>query len=172
MIHLSWHKIIHHNFTHCQLGTHMNLLKHVIVVVQLLSCCLTLCDTMDCSMPAFPALHYLSEFAQTHVPWVDDAIQTSHPLSSPSPLALNLSQHQGVSNESSHCIRWPKYWTFSFSISPSNVYSGLTSFRIDWFDLLAVQGTFCCPSSLLLHHNSKPSFLWRSAFFMVQLSHP
>ena len=73
------------------------------------------------------------------------------------------------SNESALCLRWPKYWSFSFSISPFNVYSGLISFRIDWFDLLAVQGTL---SSLLQHHNSKASVLWYSAFFMVQLSHP
>ena len=94
---------------------------------------------MDCSMPAFPILHYLSEFAQMHVHWVDNAIQPSHPLPPPSP-ALNLFQHQGLFHESV-CIRWPKYWSFSFSISPSNEYSGLISFRIDWFDLPTVQGT-------------------------------
>ena len=95
------------------------------------------------------------------------AIQPSHPLSSPSP-AFNLSQHQGLF-QSVLCIRWPKYWSFSFSISPSNEYSGLISFRIDWFDLLAVQGTL---ESLLQHHSSKASILWCSAFFIVQLSHP
>ena len=73
------------------------------------------------------------------------------------------------SNESILCIRWPKYWSFSFSISPSSEYSGLISFRMDWFDLLAVQGTL---KSLLQHHSSKASILWCSAFFMVQLSHP
>ena len=93
---------------------------------------------MDCSMPGLPVLHYLPEFAQTHVHWVSDAIQPSHPLSPPSPLALHLSQHQGLLKWVSSCIRWPKYW--SFTISPFNEYSGLISFRIDWFDLLAFQG--------------------------------
>ena len=87
---------------------------------------------------------------------------------SPSPPALNLSQHQGFSNESALCIRWPKYWSFSCSISPSNEYSGLISFRIDWLDLLAVQGTL---KSLLQHHSSKGSILWCLAFFIVQFSH-
>ena len=90
---------------------------------------LTLCDRMDCNMPWFPVHYQLPELAQTHVHWVSDAIQPSHPLSSPSPLALNLSQHQGLfPNESVLRIRWPKYWSFSFSISPSNEYSGLISF--------------------------------------------
>ena len=120
-------------------------------------------------MPGFPILHYLLEFAQTHVHWVSDAIQSSHLLSPPSPLALKLSQHQGFSNGSALCIRWPKYWSFSFSTSPSNEYSGLISFKIDWLDLLAVQGTL---KSLLQHHSSKASILWPSAFFMVQFSHP
>ena len=128
--------------------------------------CPTLCDPLDCSTPGFSVLHHLPELAQTHVHGVSDAIQTSHPLSSPS-TAFNLSQHQG--NESAVCIRGPKYWSFSFSISPSNDYSGLISFRIDWFDLLAVQGTL---KSLLQHHSSKASILWHSAFFMVQLSLP
>ena len=107
---------------------------------------------MDCSMPGFPVLHYLLEFIQTHVHGVDDAIQPSHPLSPPSPLALNLSQHQGVSsfsNESALHIRWPKYQNLSFSISSSNEYLGLISFRIDRFHLLAVPGTL---KSLLQHH--------------------
>ena len=130
---------------------------------------LTFCDPMDCSTPGFPVLHYLLEFAQTHVHWVNDAIQPSYPLLSPSPPAFNLSQHQGLSKKSVLCIRWPKYWSFSFNISPSNKYSGLISFRIDWFDLCAVQGTL---KSFLQHHSSKASILWLSAFFMVQLSHP
>jgi len=103
--------------------------------------CLTLCDPMDCSMPGLPVYHQLLELAQTHVHRVSDATQPSHPLSSPSPPAFNLSQHQVFSNESVLRIRWPKYWSFSFSISPSNEYSGLTFFRMDWLDLLAVQGT-------------------------------
>ena len=91
---------------------------------------------------ARPPVHcQLPEFTQTYVHRVGDAIQLSHPLSSPSPPALNLSQHQGVSNESALHIRWPKYWSLSFSISPSNEYSGLFSFSIDWLDLLTVQGT-------------------------------
>ena len=95
---------------------------------------------MDCSSPGFLSLHHLPEFAQTHVQGVGDATQPSRPLSSPSP-AFSLSQHQGLSSKSALCIRWPKCWSFSFNISPSNEYSGLISFRIDWFDLLAVQRT-------------------------------
>ena len=119
--------------------------------------------------PGFPVHHQLPELAQTHVHWVSDAIQPSHSLSSPCPPAFNLSQHQGLSNESVFCIWWPEYWSFSFSISPSNEYSGLISFRIDWFDLLAVEGTL---KSVLQHHSSKASILQRSAFFIVQISHP
>ena len=125
---------------------------------------------MDCSTAGLPVYHQLLEFTQTHVHWVSDAIQPSHPLSSPSPSTFNLSQHQGVfSNESALGIRWPKYWSFSFNISPSNEYSGLIPFRMDWLDLLAVQGTL---KSLLQHHSPKASILQCSAFFMVQLSHP
>ena len=130
--------------------------------------CLTLCEPMDCSMPGLPVHHKLLELAQTHVHRVGDAIKPSHPLSSPSPPAFNLSQHQGLSSQSVLCIKGPKYWNFSFSISPSKEYSGLISFRIDWLDLLAVQGTL---KSLLQHHNLKTSVLWHSAFFRVQLSH-
>ena len=104
----------------------------------------------------------------TRVHWVGDAIQPSHPLLSPSPPAFNISI-KVFSSESVLCIKWPKNWSFSFSISPSNEYSGLTSFKIDWLDLLAVQGTL---KSLLQHYNSKASVLWHSAFFIVQLSHP
>ena len=92
--------------------------------------CPTLCDPMDCSTPDFPVHHQLPELAQIHVHRVSDAIQPSHPLSSPSLPAFNLSQHQGFSSESVLHIRWPKYWSFSFSISPSNEYSGLISFRM------------------------------------------
>ena len=124
---------------------------------------------MDCSVPCLPVHHELPELVQTHVRRVGDAIQPSHPLSSPSPPAFNLSSISMFSSESALRIRWPKYWSFSFSISPSNEYSGLISFRMDWLDLLAVQETL---KSLLQHHSSKASILWRSAFFMVQLSHP
>ena len=106
---------------------------------------------------------------QTHVHRVGDVIQWSHPLSSPSPPAFNLSHHQGLSNELILHIRWPKYWSFSFNISLSNEYSGLISFSVDWLDLLTVQGTF---KSLLQRHSSNSSILRRSAFFSVQLSHP
>ena len=111
---------------------------------------LTLWDLMDCSTSGFPVHQELLELTQIHVHWVGDAIQSSHPLLSPSPPTFNISQHQGLSNESVLLIRWPKYW--SFSISPSNEYSGLISFRIDWLDLLPVQGTL---KSLLQHHSSK-----------------
>ena len=94
--------------------------------------CPTLCNPMDCSMLGFPVLHYLLELTQTHVHLIDDAIQPSHLLSPPSPPAINLSQHSVFSSESALHIRWPKFWTFSFSISPSSEYSGLISFRIDW----------------------------------------
>ena len=100
---------------------------------------------------------------------ISDAIQPSHPLSSTSPPAFNFSQHQGLFNESVLHIRWPKYWSFSYSISPSNEYSGLISFRLHRLDLSEVQGTL---KSLPQHHSSKASILWCSAFFIVQLSHP
>ena len=102
-------------------------------------------------------------------PPIGDAMQPPHPLSSRSPPIFSLSQHQGLSNESVLWIRWLTYWSFSLSISPSNEYSGLISFRMDWLDLLAVQETL---KSLLQHHSSKASVLWCSPFFMVQLSHP
>ena len=124
---------------------------------------------MNCNTPGFPVLHCLPKFAQTHVHWVSDTIQSSHPLLPTSPPALNISQYQGLFHESALHIRRPKYWSFSFSISPSSEYSGLISCRIDWFDLLAVQGTL---KSLLQHHNLKASILRHSVFFMVQLSYP
>ena len=130
--------------------------------------CLALCDPVDCSTLGFPVHHPLPEFTQTHVHWVGDAIQSSHPLLSPSPPAFNLSQHQDFSKESVLHTRWPNYWSFSFSISPSNEYSGLISFRMDWLELLAVQGTL---KSLLQHHSSKASILQWSAFFIVQFLH-
>ena len=113
--------------------------------------CPTLCSPMDCSTPGLSAHHQLPEFTQTHTHWVGNAIQPSHPLSSLYPPAFNLSQHQVFSNESALRIRWPKYWSFSFNISPSNDYSGLISFRMDWLNLLAVQGIL---KSLLQHHSS------------------
>ena len=154
---------------------------------------------MDCITSGFPVLHDPPGFTQTRVHRVGDVIKPSHPLSSPSPPALSLFHHQGLfqwvgdailpshlcrpllllpsifcstrvfSNELALRIKWPKYWSFSFNISPSNEHPGLISFRMDWLDLLADQGTL---KSLLQHHSSKASILWRSAFFIVQLSHP
>ena len=120
-------------------------------------------------MPGLPVHHQLPELTQTHVHRVSDAIQPSHPLLSPSPPAFNLSVIRDFSSESVLHIKWPKYWNFSFSISPSNEYSGLISFTIDWLDLLAIHGTL---KGLLQHPSSKASILLRSAFFIVQLSHP
>ena len=131
--------------------------------------CPTLCDPVNRSTPGLPVHHQLLEFTQTRVHRVSDAIQPSHPLSSPSPPALNLSQDQGLFNGSALHIRWPKCWSLSFSISPSNEYLGLISIRMDCLDLLAVQGTL---KSLLQHYSSKASILRHSAFFIVQLSHP
>jgi len=124
---------------------------------------------MNRSTPGLPVHHQLPEFTQTYVHRVSDAIQPSHPLLSPSPPAPNPSQHQSLSNESTLRMQWSKYWSFSFSIIPSNEQPGLISFRMDWLDLLEVQETL---KSLLQHHSSKASIFPRSAFFTVQLSHP
>ena len=124
--------------------------------------CQILCDPMNCSTPGLPVHHQLPEFAQIHVHWVDDAIQPSHPLLSPSLLSSIFPSIRVFSNEFVLCIRWPKYWHFSFHISSSNEYLGLISFKIDWLNLLIVQGTL---KSLLQHHSSKASILWHSAFF-------
>ena len=123
---------------------------------------------MNRSTPGLPVHHQLPEFTQTHVHRVSDAIQPSHPLLSPFSPTPNPSQHQGPFQwvNSPHEVA---NWSFSFSISPSNEHPGLISFRMDWLDLLAVQGTL---KRLLQHHSSKASILWHSAFFIVQLSHP
>ena len=124
---------------------------------------------MDCSTPGLPVHHQLPKFTQTHVPQVSDAIQhliLCHFLLLPPSIFPSI---RVFSNESALHIRWPKYWSFSFSISPSNEYSGLISFRMDRLDLLAVQGTL---KSLLKLHSSKASVLQSSVFFIVQLSHP
>ena len=131
--------------------------------------CQTFCDPIDHSTPGFPVNQQLLDLSQTHVHRFGHAIKLSHPLLSPSPPAFSISQYQGFSSDSVLQILWPKYWSFSISISPSNEYSGLISFKIHWFHLLAVQGTL---QSLLQHHSSKESILWHSAFFIVQLSHP
>ena len=124
---------------------------------------------MNRSTPGLPVYHQLPQFTQINVHQVSDAIQPSHSLSSPSPLPSIPPSIRVFSNESTLRMRWPKYWSFSFSISPSNEHPGLISFRMNWLDLLAGQGTL---KSLLQHHSSKASILWCSAFFTVQLSHP
>ena len=126
--------------------------------------CPALFNPMDCSTPGFPVNHQLTDLTQTHVHWVSNAIQPSHPLSTLLPPSIIPSIR----------VFWDesvlqKYWSYSFGLSPSNEYSGLISFSIDWLDLLAIQGTL---KSLLQHHSSKASILWFSAFFTVQLSHP
>ena len=123
---------------------------------------------MDCSIPGFSVIHYFPELAQTHVRWVGDATQPSHPLSSPSP-ALSLSQHQALFQWVSSSHHVAKVLELQLSISLSNESSALISFRINWFDLLVVQGSL---KSLFQQHSSKASILWRSAFFIVQLSYP
>ena len=128
-------------------------LDHVVQFSSVAQSCPTLCDPVDCSTPGFFVHHQLLELTQTHVHWVGDATQPSHLLSSPSPPAFNLSHHQGLFKWVLH-IRWPKYW--SFSISSSKEYSGAISFRMDWLDLLAIQGTL---KSLLQHHSSEASIL-------------
>ena len=131
--------------------------------------CPALCNPMDCSTRGFPVHHKLLELAQTHVHWV---VMTSSHLILCRPLFLPPAIFPSItvfSNQSVIPIRWPKYWSLSFSISPCNEYSGLISFRIDWFDLHVVQGTL---KSLLQHHISKALILQCSAFFTVQLSHP
>ena len=137
--------------------------------IQLTQLCPTPCDPKNCSTPGLSVHHQLLESTQTHVHRVGDAIQPSHPLSTPSPSALNLSQHQGLFQWVSSLHQVAKvYWSFSFSISPSNEHPGLISFRMDWLELLAVQGTL---KSFLQHHSSKASILWCSTFFIFQLSH-
>ena len=128
--------------------------------------CPSLCNSTDCSTPGFSVFYHPLELAQTHVHRISDVIQPSHPLSSPSPPVFP--SIRVLSNDRALPIRWPKYWSFSFSISPSNEYSGLISFRIDWFDLLTVQGTL---KSLLQHHSLKASILCHSGIFTVQISH-
>ena len=139
------------------------------ILSSLAQLCPTLWDPMDCSTPGLPVHHQLPEFTQTHV---IELVMPSNHLILCRPLLLPPSIFPSIrdfSNKSVLCIRWPKYWSFSFSISPSNEYSGLISFRMHWLDLLAVQETL---KSLLQHHSSKASILQRSTFFIVQLSHP
>ena len=152
----------------CPQCSHLVIINNILKVVAVISkLCPTLCNPKDWSVPGSSILHYLPEFAQFHVHHVLILIVSfSTALFS---FAFCLSQHQSLSTESAAHIRWPKYCSFSFSISPSNEYSGLISFRIDWFDLLAVQETLKSP---LQHYSSKASILWQPAFVMVQLSYP
>ena len=131
--------------------------------------CPTLCDPMDYRMPGLPVHHQLPEFTQSHVHWVGHAIQPSHHLLSPSPPTFNLSQHQGLFKWVSSSHQVAKVLEFQLQHQSFHEHSGLISFKMDWLDLLAVQGTL---KSLLQHHSSKASVLWRSAFLIVQLSHP
>ena len=142
---------------------------HILQLSSVAQSCLTLCDPMDCSTPGLPVHHQLPELYSNSCPlswWCHPTISSSGPL----PLLPSIFPSIRVFfNELVLHIRWPKYWSFSFSISSSNEHSGLISFRMDWLDLLAVQGTL---KSLLQHYSSKASILWCSAFFIVQLSHP
>ena len=131
--------------------------------------CPTVYNPMNRSTPGLPIHHQLPESIQTHVHWVGDAIQPSQPLSSLLLLSSILPSIRGFSSESDLPIKWSKYWSSSFSISPSNEYSRLISFKIEWFELLAVQET---PKSLIQRYSLKASILWCSALFMVQFSHP
>ena len=131
--------------------------------------CPTLCDPMNRSTPGLLVHHQLPEFTQTHVQQTHVMPSSHLILCRPLLLPSIFPSIRVFSNESVLCIRWPKYWSFSSSISPSSAYSGLISFRTDWFDIFTVQGTL---KNLLQHHSSKASILWCSAFFMVQLSHP
>ena len=140
--------------------------NHHNIVIQFSSVipsCPTLCDPMDCSTSGLLVHHQLPEFTQTHVHRVGDAIQPSYPLSAPYPPAFYLSSIRVLSDESVLRIRWPKYWSFSFSISPSNEYSGLISFRMDWLDLLAILGTL---KSLLQHQVQKHQFFGPQPFLL------
>ena len=151
------------------LNTHYSVQFSSVQFSSVTQSCPTLCEPMNSSTPGLPVHQQLPEFTQTHVHRIDDAIQPSHPLLSPSPPAPTPPSIRVFSNESALRIRWPKYWSFSFSISPSNEHPGLISFRMDWLDFLAVQGTL---KSLLQHCSSKASILQCSAFFTVQRSHP
>ena len=147
----------------------MELYRCIVQFSSVAQSCPTLCDPMNHSTPGLPVHHQLPEFTQTHVHRVSDAIQPSHPLSFPSLLSPIPPSITVFSNESTVCMRWPKYWSLSFSIIPSKEIPGLISFRMNWLDLLAVQGTL---KSLLQHHSSKTSVPQCSVFFIVQLSHP
>ena len=153
-------------YIYIRVGIYMYTYVYISSVAQ---SCPTLCDPMNCSMPGLPVHHQLQDFTQTHVHWVSDPsnyLILCHPLLLLHPIPPSI---RVFSNDSTLRMRWPRYWSFSFCTSPSNEHSGLISFRMDWLDLLAVQGTL---KSLLQHHSPKASILQHSAFFTVQLSHP
>ena len=153
-------------YIYIRVGIYMYTYVYISSVAQ---SCLTLCDPMNHSTQGLPVHHQLPEFTQTHVHWVSDTsnyLILCHHLLLQHPIPLSI---RVFSNESTLRMRWPRYWSFSFCTSPSNEHSGLISFRMDWLDFLAVQGTL---KSLLQHHSSKASILLHSAFFTVQLSHP
>ena len=158
-----------HNFLFCNAHNSATYSSETIS----LCCCsvtqsfLILHDPMDCSTPGLPVPHHFLEFVKIHAHCIGDAVQPSHALIPWFPSTLDLSQCQGLFQWAVYQIWWPKYWSFSFSISPSNAYSGLISLKIDWFDIPAVQGNL---RSLLQHHSSKASILRHSTFFTVQLS--
>ena len=157
---------------HSQKGPRLSVWWGWIRISSVTQSCPTLCNLMDYSKPGFPVHHQLPELTQTHVLRGGDAIQLSHSLTSPSPPAFNLCHAASIrvfSNESVLQIRWPKYWSFSFSISLFSEYSGLISFRMGWLDLLIVQGTF---KRLYQHRSLKVSIRQWTAFFMVQHSYP
>ena len=157
----------------CQTTSHGVAYTHAYVYISIqfssvAQSCLTLCDPMDCNMPDLPVYHQIPEFTQTHVHWVGDATQPSHPLSNPSPPTFNLFQHQALFKWVSSSHQVTKVLEFQLQHQSFHEYSGLISFRMDWLDLLAVQGTL---KSLLQNYSSKASILQRSAFFIRQLSH-
>ena len=147
------------------LMTRANWLKLCLQFSSITQSCLTLCDPMNHSTPGLPVHHQLLEFTQTHVHWVGDAIQPSHPLSSPSPPAPNPPSIRVFSKELVLRSRCPKYWSFSFSISRSNEHPGLISFRMNWLDLLAVQGTLKSINSLMLSLLYDPSLTLMHAYW-------
>ena len=155
--------------TQCSLVNGLKCMASSVQFSSVAQSCPALCNPMNRSTPGLPVHHHLPEFTQTHVHRVSDAIQPSHPGSSLLLLPPISPSIRVFSNESTLCMRCPKYWSFSFSIIASKEIPGLLSFRMDWLDLLAVQGTL---KSLLQHHSSKASILRSSAFFIVQLSHP
>ncbi|XP_055264360.1 uncharacterized protein LOC129544631 [Moschus berezovskii] len=163
------HSILFHSIMKCPDWRVNYIIRLSIQFSSVAQSCLTLCEPMNCSTPGFPVHHQLLELTPK-LTSIESVMPSSH-LILCRPLLLPLSVFPSIrvfSNRSVLCIRWPKYWSFSFSNSPSNEYSGLISFRMDWLDLLAVQGTL---KSLLQHHSSKASILWCSAFFIVRLSY-